>query len=439
MRKILRVARREYKATVRTKGFIVGLVLAPILMGGSAIAFALLKDRVDTTDKRVAVVDRSHLVAEALVQAAEERNQRVVHDEETGKKLRPAYLLELVEPDAEGVEAQRLALSDRVRRGELHAFAEIGEGILHPGRSPQTARIAYHARNPALDEVREWIDNPINAELRRLRLAEAGVDASEIEDLFHWTFAEGLGLVSADPETGGVTSAERRGEAEAILVPLILPLLLFIMLLMGAVPLLGAVTEEKSQRIAEVMLGSIKPFEFMMGKLLGGVCVSLTAATVYVVLGVLLIRHMELGAFVPYHALPWFFAWVITAIFMYGAVFAALGSACNDASEVQAVTLPAMMPVIVPMFVQMPVVMHPESAFATSLSLFPLFTPMLMLIRQCTPGGVPLWQPSVGLLGVLVFTLLFVWAGSRVFRVGILMQGTPPRLGNILRWVMREE
>ncbi len=437
MRKALKVAAREYKATVKTKGFIIGLILAPVVMGGSGLAMAFLKDRVDTKDKRVAVIDRTGLVTDAVIQAAAARNEQDVLDEESGEKVRPAYLIEIVEPQTERREAQRLELSDRVRNGDLHSFVEIGDGVLHPRADQDGARISYYGENAAMDEVRTWIGRPINDELRRLRLVQAGVDQSELPDLFDWISPEPLGLVSIDSETGEIGGAERTSELQALLIPIIPVMLMFLMLMMGAVPQLQAVTEEKAQRIAEVMIGSIRPFEFMMGKLIGGVGVSLTAAMVYVVGGVLAIRFMDLGQYIPYHVLPWFFVYVVAAVFMVGALQAALGSACNDATEAQSVAFAAMLPIMVPMFVMMPVVMQPESGFATGMSLFPLFTPFLMLLRQGTPAGVAVWQPWVGLVGMLAFTVLLVWVGGRIFRVGILMQGTPPKLGNILRWAIR--
>jgi len=437
MSKILRILRREYNATIRTKAFIIGLVVAPIMMGGSTIVFAIFKDRVDVRDKQIAVVDLSGLVAQAIVDAAEKRNAAATRDPETGKKVKPEYIIEIVTPDTEHLNDQRLERSDRVRRGELHAFVMVDRGVLHPRVDPARSGIGYHAKNPALDNVRRWIDDPINIELRRLRLQEAGIDSQAVPDLFDWTFPVGLGLVSRDVESGGIKKAERRNRIEAILLPLILPVLLFMMVMMGAQPLLSAVMEEKAQRIAEVLLGSVGPSQLMMGKLLSAVSVALTAGAVYVVGGIVVVDQMDLGRYIPYHILPWFAAHAIMAIFMYGALFTALGSACNDASEAQAVTFPAMLPVIIPMFMLMPVVTQPESTFATGLSLFPLFTPMLMLIRQATPEGVPAWQPWVGAVGVAVTSVFFVWLAGRVFRVGILMQGAPPKLRNLIRWAIR--
>jgi len=207
--------------------------------------------------------------------------------------------------------------------------------------------------------------------------------------------------------------------------------------MMGAVPLLNSVMEEKTQRIAEVLLGSLKPFEFMMGKVLGGVGVSLTGSVVYVVGGIAMVGAMGFAEFVPYRVLPWFFVFMLLAILMIGSMLAALGAACSDPKDAQSLTLPAMLPVIAPMFVMMPVLREPQSGLATWMSLFPPCTPLLMLARMATPGGVPGWQPWVGLCGVILFTLISVWAGGRIFRMGILLQGKPPKLGEMLRWAIR--
>ncbi|UCC49628.1 MAG: ABC transporter permease [Gemmatimonadota bacterium] len=437
MRKVLRIAKREYLATVRTKGFILGLVLAPVLFAGSALAMLLFRNQVDTRDKVIAVIDRSGLVAEAVIAAAESRNSAVVYDTLTGEKIRAPYVIELVPPEDVDPDRQRLELSNRVRRGELHAFVEIGAGALHPREEEAAARIGYYSKSSAVDDLRSWIERPINGQLRRLRLAEAGVDPAAAEDMFDWVGAAPMGLVSVDPETGAIVEAKRSTELEAILAPLVMPMLMFLMIMLGAVPLLNAVMEEKSQRIAEVVLGSVKPFEFMSGKVLGGVGVSLTAATVYVVGGVFAVRHMGWADYIPYQVLPWFFAYTLLAIIMLGATYAAFGSVCNDPSEAQSLMLPGMLPVMIPMFVLVPVLREPTSAFATGLSFVPFFTPMLMLIRQTVQDSIPVWQPWLGIAGMILFAAFCVWGGGRVFRVAILTQGTPPKFGNIVRWALR--
>ncbi len=436
MRKTLRLARRDYLASVRTKGFLIGILVFPLMMGGSAIGMLLLKDHVDTKDKRVAVIDRSGAVAPTLIAAAEERNRTAVQDPKTSKKIKPAYLLEVVAPADGEPNAQRLALSEQVRAGSLHGFLEIGPDVLRPGADPERARVAYYAKNAALDEVREWMGMPINQYLRRTRLMDAGMDAATVEGMMRWTQIESLGLVSVDA-AGRVQEARRAGEAEAILVPFGLMMIMFMMIMMGAIPQLQSVMEEKTQRIAEVLLGSIQPFQFMMGKVIAGLGVTLTASSVYVIGGILAARRFGVAEYVPYAILPWFFAYMLLAIAMLGSMLAALGAACNDPKEAQAITMPAMMPVMIPMFIAMPVLQQPNTTFATVMSLVPPFTPMLMLLRQSAPGGVPGWQPWVGLAGVILCTLLAVWAGGRIFRVGILTQGSAPKLGSLVRWAVK--
>jgi len=436
MRKILRIAKREYKTSVRTKGFIIALVLMPVLMGGSGLAMYLFEGQVDTRDKKVAILDQSGIVADVIMQAAEARNDAEVLDKESGKKVKPAWVFERIEPDLSDPTAQRLALSDRIRNGELHAFLEIGPNVKHPETDWETARLAYYAKNAALDTVRGWLSSSINIYLRKARLEEAGIEAEKAEAALAWLEVAPLGLVSLD-DAGQIKEAKRSSRAEAILGPIILFFLFFMMIMMGAMPQLQSVMEEKSQRIAEVLLGSIKPFEFMAGKVLGGLAVSMTAASVYVVGGVFIMKRMGLADYVPFHILPWFFAYLVLAIIMFGSILAALGATCNDAKDAQNLTFPAMIPVFIPMFLLMPVIQEPASSFATALSLFPPFTPMLMLLRISAPVGIPMWQPWVGLIGVIIFALLSIWAGGRIFRMAILLQGQPPKLSNILRWAVR--
>jgi len=436
MRKVFILAKREYRAAVRTKSFIIGLVLAPIFMGGSLIAFALLKDRVDLSDKHITVIDHSGMIAEYLIGVTEERNKSEIYNQETGEQVRPAYYIDILEPDTMDVFRQRLDLSNKVRNKQLHAFIEIGPEVIHPGPDPENSRIRYYAENSAIDEVRDWFSWPINNRLRQLRVDDLNITDEAMNDLFYWINIEGLGLISVNRKTGGVQDARQIGIGETIIVPYIMVFLMFMMLLMSAIPLLTAVMEEKMNRIAEVLLGSVTPFQFMMGKILGGIAVSLTASSVYVIGGIITARYLDLNNMIPYDVIPWFFAFLILNIIMVGSGMAALGSACNDNKDAQSLQFPAMLPVILPLFIMMPVIQEPLSSFSTGLSLFPPFTPLIMLLRLSTPVTIPFWQPVAGLFAVLIFTVFSVWAGGRIFRTCILLQGQKPRLTNLIKYVV---
>jgi ABC-type Na+ efflux pump permease subunit len=437
MRKTLIVALREYKAAVKTKSFIIGLVLMPVLMGGGFIAFMIFKDNVDTDDIKIAVMDHSGLVSEALEASARYRNENELVDKETGEKIRPAYILEFVSPDTADLFNQRLALSNRVRSGELHAVVEIGPEVLHPGNDPEKAAVRYYSEHSFMDDVRYWFSDPINNRLRQLRLNEMNLTPEHTKDLFYWINVEGMGLVEVDKKTGDVRDAERANELQAFLVPYFLVLLMFMLVMMSAIPLLTAVMEEKLEKIAEVLLAHITPFEFMMGKILGSISVSLTVAAIYIVGAVLTVNQIGATDIIPYHVLPWFFVYLILFVIMTGSVMAALGSACNDNKDAQNLQFPAMIPVLIPLFILVPIMQNPAGSLATWLSLIPPFTPTLMLVRMATTVTIPWWQPYAGLALVILFTAFSVWVGGRIFRTGILMQGQKPTLANLFRYAIK--
>ncbi|MGB5872816.1 MAG: ABC transporter permease [Bacteroidota bacterium] len=436
MKRVLQIIKREYIASVRTKGFIIGLVLAPVVMSGSGLAMWLLRGHVDTEDKKIAVVDRSGILADTLVRMAEERNAESVYDTVTGEKKSPAYIIQIVRPETDDPEGQMLTLSDRVRSGDLHSFVVIGEAVLHPPRDEEKARISYHGKAAAMDEIRGWINGTINWRLRHWRLSQAGIQNEEAEEVFWWVPVDPMGLVSQDASTGEVKTAERKTEGQALIPAVVLFFLMFIMIMMGAVPQLYAVVEEKSQRIAEVLLGLVTPLQFMAGKVLGGLAVSLTGSGVYLIGGIVFFTYMGLDNYIPFHVLPWFVAYMVLNIVMLGAIYSALGSSCSDPKDAQSIGFPAMLPVMIPMFLVAPVIRQPESAFATWASLFPPFTPTLMVLRMALPQGVPAWQPWVGLAGIILTSAIAVWAASRVFRVGLLVQGKGPKLGTMIRWAI---
>jgi ABC-2 type transport system permease protein len=385
----------------------------------------------------IAIVDRTGRIAKALKDSAAVRNAAEVYHAKTNKKLKPAYLIELIAPNDGDPLRQRIELSERVRRGELQAFVELGKNIIHPNTADDDARIGYYARSAVLDDVRQWIVWPINNYLRKIRLADAGIEEERVKDLFRWISVEGMELVSSNDKANQDEKPRHADEIRSVAIPMAMTMLMFMLVMIGATPLLSAVMEEKTQRIAEVVLGSVTPFEFMMGKILGGVSVALTASAVYIVVAVLTLAYFGMAGSLSASVIAWFVVYMVLAILMVGAMQAALGSLCNDAKDAQALAFPGLIPVLIPLFVMVPIIKEPLSTFATGMSFFPLWTPILMTLRLSTAIGIPTWQPWVGLVGVLAFTILFVWIGARIFRVGILMRGKPPRLGEIVRLAVR--
>ena len=127
----------------------------------------------------------------------------------------------------------------------------------------------------------------------------------------------------------------------------------------------------------------------------------------------------------------------VLGVLIYGSLFGAIGAACSELKEAQSFLMPVMLVLFLPLFIWWKVLEEPTGGFATVLSLVPLWTPMLMPLRLATTEAVPLWQPILGVLLTLATAVAVVWAGGRVFRVGLLLQGKPPRPMQLLRWILR--
>ena len=150
MNKIWTLFKREYRAAVRTKSFIISLILVPIMMGGGFAAMIIMENNKDTDDKHFVVIDHSGLMTTALNKALEIRNGQEIFHSNTGDKIDAAYMVEFMEYDSQDPEGQRLALSERVETQELHAFIEIGPDIMYPaGEDKETPK-----RIPAIPRPR---------------------------------------------------------------------------------------------------------------------------------------------------------------------------------------------------------------------------------------------------------------------------------------------
>ncbi len=192
----------------------------------------------------------------------------------------------------------------------------------------------------------------------------------------------------------------------------------------------------KTLSVDFALLGSVTPFQFMLGKLVGTVGVSLTIVSIYMLAGYLALRHAGYSDFFPAHLLPWFLLYQALAVLMYGSIFAAIGAAVTDAQEAQSSLMPVMIITMAPMFVFMNVLREPGSTMALAFSLFPPATPMLMILRQAVPPGIPIWQPLVGVALVLLTTTACVFAAGRIFRLGLLMQDKGADYRQMFRWVV---
>src|SRR5579871_1845981 len=443
MRKILLVAKRDYLQAIRSKAFLFALIAAPIIGGGSFLGLAVMKAKPDIQDRRVVIVDRTGVAAATVIEAAAERNRDDLLDKITGRQVRPRYIFETAAPGDANPNTLRLALSDRIRRRELFAFVEIGSDALHPvkvdnpDKMPESSRVDYYSNGAAIDESLSWISGAVNDGLRRARLTQLGVDHSKFSDVLGSTKLQTMSLIVKDEKTGDIQEARKKSELEGFVVPFVFVMLLVMIVLFAVGPVLGAVAEDKMQRVFEMLLASATPFELIVGKVLASVGLSLTSSAVYVIGGLFVLQGMAMMGLAPLSLIPWFLIYMIAEVTVLCAMATALGAACASPSDAQHLAMLLFAPVLIPMFLLTPIMQQPNGGLALSLSLFPPFTPVLMMMRQAMPSGIPMWQPFAGLIGTIAWTLAVAWAAARIFRIGILMQGKTPSLPELMRWAVR--
>jgi len=465
MHKVWVIAVREYLAAVRTKAFIISLLLMPVLMGGSIVMQIIFKKMEDRGERRFAIIDQSPggEIFTALEKAAERRNQFEIFDPETNKQVKPTFKLERIEPssaETDAMQQQRFDLSQEVQAGKYYGFLEIGaevyrvnadtmpvtdqdesrrlmEAIYGSDQHSDPERIRYQSKMPQDSSFSLWAEKIINEAVQEKRWAEAKQPRQHVLAILRHVPLAAKGLSRRDPETGRIIDAATESQIVRFLAPTALIIVMFMMIMVGATPLLGSVLEEKMGRIAEVMLGSVRPFQLMMGKLTGMIGTSLTVSTLYLAGLYYLAHRYGLTDFFSFGILAWFVVYLVLAMVLYGSIFAALGSACTTSAEAQSFVTPVILIAVIPMMVFVHVIQEPNDAFSTAISFFPPSTPMMMLARLSVPPGLPWWQPVLGAALLVATTAGFVYAAGRIFRVGLLMQGQGAKLHDLARWVIR--
>jgi ABC-2 type transport system permease protein len=442
MRKILLMAKRDYVESVKSKAFILGLIVAPLLFGGGFLGIAIIKKRPDLKDRHVAILDRTGVAAALIVRAAAEKNEKELYEKGTRKQVVPRYAFEVVEPAAGDPRGQRLTLSDRVRSRELVAFLEIWPAALEaePANEPESGkappRIAIYSNSTGVDNARSWLRDPINRGIRQVHLGKLGVPEERRGILLQAVPVDAMSLLARDPKSGAVQAAKKSDGSE-IAAPLGLVMLLTMIVMIGTAPMLSAVTEDKNHRIFEMLLGLATPFELMAARVLAALGRALTSSAFYIAGAILVLQGMSMLGVVPFGLLPWFFIYLIAHVTMLCSFAAALGAACSSPQDAQNLAVVLITPIMIPYFLLVPVMESPNGALATAISLIPPFTPPMMLLRQALPAGVAWWQPWLGLVLVVAWTIAGTWAAARIFRIAILMQGQAPKLREMMRWALR--
>ncbi len=411
-RKTFRVARWEFIERVKTKSFIIGLFIMPVIMGMFTIGPSMLSEALEEYDsRRIAVYDGSGIVFDSL-SASLDQSPKLAD----GK---PAYTLLRLDdaPEASAV------ITDSLDRMLLDG--RIAAVIIIPRQTLDSHVVEFRATNVSDIEGISMLSGRISDIVTRHKMLTAGLDPDLVETL----------STETQMRTVRVTDKgeEETGYLESFGLSYVFIILTLIMVLSSGQMLVRSMVEEKSNRIVEVLVSSCSPMDLMFGKIIGMGMLAFVPVALWAVMGSVIVMVTEIGN-LPLDNLWLMLVYFVLGFMLYAAMFVALGCLTSTEQEAQQMTGYLSILLSMPIVIALIASQSPNNPILVVLTMIPFLTPQMMFIRLpiMTP---PLWEIALS-LGILVFAIITVtWIAARIFRVGILLTGKRPGLNEIARWL----
>jgi ABC-2 type transport system permease protein len=436
MRKILSVIKREYIQIVRTKGFIIGTILGPVFMLALIVVPIMMGTVSEEKQETVGVVDLSQEIFLGLDKKLDEEDYRI------SGNIRHYVLKKFETSPYKSVDELKKELNNEVLDKRLSAYILIPEDILKPEKKETAVKeteskdrdIEYVSQITTDFEELRTLNGALNSVVIEKRLRKEGLDPQKISQF--------IKRVNLKP-----IKVTKRGEEEdtmgTFMISYFLGLIIYMAILIYGQVIMRGVIEEKSSRVVEVVLSSLRPFQLMMGKILGIGAVGLTQFSIWTLFGIGASFYSASfipsgGDFampsIPAHVFIYFVVFFILGYFLFATLYAAVGSMVNSEKEAQQFIMPITMFLIVPILLMIFIIRAPDSSVSVILSLVPFFAPILMFLR-ITVLLPPFVQIAASILILILTILLMVWLAAKIYRVGILMYGKRPKFAEIVKWV----
>ena len=453
MKRILRIAARDFAAVVVTKGFIIGLLVMPVIVAVMVILGPIIFNDDDfQIEGEYAVVDPTGLVfpemenaldSEAIAQQPlEEFLQNIDEAPEAVRELADAAVAQSLEDTggtAPNVRVTALPLDIDIETAKT-SLDEPSAGLLRvalivihddavEASGPESGFGTYdlYVRPDLDDRDLDFMYNNIRESIVNARFSAQALDRSTVDSLTRVARQTSI-TVSQDAEQQTV-----RGFG--IFLPMAFMILMFMGVMTGGQYMLTSTIEEKSSRVVEVLLSAVSPMELMAGKLLGSVGVSLVAMGLYLLMGLALLTSLSMFGLVNPWLIFYLLIFFLIGFFVVGSLMLAVGASVNEMSEAQSLQTPLLLIVMVPLFVWPAISRNPNSLFATVVSFLPPLNSFGMLLRMASTQPPPWWQVWLSIAIGVASVAGAVWIASKVFRIGLLMYGKPPNLKTLIRWV----
>jgi ABC-2 type transport system permease protein len=422
MIRLLRIARREYLAYVRTFGFWLSMGMVPVSIAVFGVGPTLVAR--STPPPAVAVIDLTAQGYGAAVEKAFTRPKTATGDWESNGVVVPSPIAPPASPAAAGQALKPWLLGERLLPAEGGAKPQkLGvAAVIHPVGNGQVS-VDFWSSNLAQQSAKDVINRAVDDHFQDLKLKAAGLAPDTIAAL-----SDGApDVVDYSPKAEASGKASLKDHLPGF-VGFGLAMLLWMLIFTGAGLLLNSVIEEKSSRILEVLLSSASVPEIMFGKILGVAGIALTVLAVWLGLAGVILAFTnpalagDIAAVILGKGMVFYFAiYLIGGYLMYASVFTAVGAFCETTREAQTLLGPIMMLLAIPIVFLTQAITNPDAPILRILSWIPLFTPFLMTARAAVEP--PLWEVAGTGLLMLATVALVVWIAGRAFRAGALSTG----------------
>ena len=425
MNKMWTVLRREYLSRIKTKGFIIGTIIMPLFMAGIFVVPILLLFLKSDKSKQIVVIDQTGAVFDSLYAVLDETN-------EAGKRL---YSFIEREASAEELEAMKDSLSASVDRGELDGYIVIPTTVFQEGAAE------YYGKNVSNESENEALEDAISDIVTAKRIERSGLNAGEIQQM-----VRSIRLNTFRVKAGG---QEEKDPGFSFMISYFLGFFIYMSMFIYGAMVMRSVIEEKTSRVIESVISSVKPFHLMAGKIFGVGAVGLTQILIWALaMGLLSLYGLQAASLfmdpakaqsasiptISLMTLGFFVLFFVLGYFLYSTLYAGIGSLVNSEQEAQQFLLPIGLIIAVPIIMMMYVITNPSSQTSVIMSLVPFFTPIIMLARIAVETP-PVWQIIASIVLMILAILGMIWLVGRIYRVGVLMYGKRPTLPEIIKWI----
>jgi ABC-2 type transport system permease protein len=406
------VAKWEYLERVKSKMFLVSLLIFPIVILAFAFLPSLLASRSEDTRKTVGVIDPAGILAQELVERLEGN-----YSLPDGS---PNYRVRIIEEPMADTETLRMIGNTLVFSEEIAGYIFIPPDIYY------TNQAEYYSTNVGNVRDHSRFSQSIQSIITGVRLKERGLEPTVVDDVLK---SIGLRTVRISP-----SGEERESDfMEIFWSAYIFIIVMMMMIATSGQILIRSVVEEKTNRIIEILASSCSPIDLMRGKILGLSALTLTQIGFYAILGFGAISYLNYDG-LSFGSVGILFPFFIFGYLFYAAIFVVVGSPLSSEQEAQQITGWLVLLLMLPFVFAISAIMDPNASIVRILSFIPFLTPSFMALR------IPIMMPPaweiILTLGILIFsTICMMWLAGRIFRVAILSYGKRPTMRELLGWI----